>query len=51
MYKLSRRLFSVSRKQTPTQYGSFEQSFQIPPRYFLVKYKLADNFSDLKGNL
>jgi hypothetical protein len=32
----------------PTVYGSFEQSFHIPPRYFMVKYSLHENFSEMK---
>ncbi|CDW88940.1 UNKNOWN [Stylonychia lemnae] len=35
-----------SNSQVPQQIGSFEQHFQIPPRYFLVTYKLNDNFQD-----
>lgn len=33
----------------PQTYGSFEQSFHIPPRYFMVKYKLSEDFSELKS--
>ncbi len=46
-----RRVFATgqARKQTPQTYGSFEQSFHIPPRYFMVKYKLKEDFAELKA--
>jgi hypothetical protein len=30
----------------PQQYGNFEQSFAIAPRYFMVRYKLSEDFAD-----
>lgn len=47
--KALRRYFATASRESPKQYGSFEQSFQIAPRYFLVKYQLKEGFSELKG--
>lgn len=51
MKSLIRRAFAVTNKQTPQQFGSFEQSFHIPPRYFMLKYRLHDTFDDFKSKL
>ena len=32
----------------PKQYGNFEQSFAIAPRYFMLRYKLCDDFAEKK---
>eukprot|EP00347_Sterkiella_histriomuscorum_P001438 403372037 len=41
-----RQVGTAGKGQVPQQVGSFELSFQIPPRYFLVSYKLTDTFAD-----
>ena len=45
------RNFAQGKHQSQPLYGSFEQNFEIAPRYFLLTYKLSDKFTELKGKL